>query len=125
MNARKASLKSNITEEGANKIRKLNKADQMLYEHFSAKFDSMVRNFGVKRMREEIKELHDITDYYFRYCVNTTVASNTAIVRFQNQKKNDLNCHFLTESELSLTSFIRDKQFAKNPWSIHPNKTKS
>ena len=125
VNSRNETSKQNITDIGKSRINKLNMADKMLYDHFVQKFDTQVERFGKERMSQEIKQLQNRTLYYYNLCVgNTFTGTKNLIVRFENQRKDNLVCEFLTRSELSITSFIRNHQLMIKPNSILPNVTK-
>jgi len=124
MNARNDTYKNNVNEVGVRRIQQLNRADQMLYEHFSRKFDDAVRQFGRQRMQREVARLRQKTRFYYNYCVGDEVThNNSEIVRFVNVKKYNPVCKFLTNSELSLTNFIRSEQLKRHPGSVFGNWT--
>jgi len=54
-------------------LRKVNLADQMIYDHFSAKFDKIVNSFGVERMKKEVQELKNLTNKLYKECVEAVV----------------------------------------------------
>lgn len=113
-----------MNEAGLQQIRRLNAADQALYDHFSRKFEAAVDRFGRRRMAAEVGRLRAKTAFYYRYCVGDTVtANNSQIVRFVNTRKYNAVCRFLTNSELSLTAFLRAEQLKRHPGSVYGNGT--
>lgn len=120
VNARNDAAKHNITEAGYERLRKLNFADKLLYDHFAQKFAHQVEQFGVQRMKTEIERLQKKTKYFYDYCVDQTfVNRGYPVVGFLNQKKNDIMCNFLTNSELRITKFIRQQQLQRAPGSVY------
>lgn len=92
----------------------------MLYEHFTHKFDRQVKKFGEKRMKKEIEKLKERRKHFYNLCVEKTIITNKSkIVRFITQNKHNLECQFLTYSELQLTEFIRKEQIKKHPGSVY------
>lgn len=119
VNARKEKNKHQINELAARRIKELNKADQMLYEYFTNKFDRQVKKFGEKRMRKEIEKLKERRKYFYNLCVEKTITTDKSkIVKFITQNKHNLECQFLTYPELQLTEFIRKEQIKKHPGSV-------
>ncbi|KPM03166.1 galactosylceramide sulfotransferase-like protein [Sarcoptes scabiei] len=125
VNARDEKTKHPVNKIGDKRIRELNRADQMLYEYFSQKFDEKVQKFGRKRMAKEIEKLRDRIGIFYEFCVNKAFASEQSnnIIRFVTQRENNLLCQFLTHSELSLTKFIRTQQIKRFPLSVFQNST--
>lgn len=124
MNARNDLYKNTVNEVGVRRIQQLNRADQKLYDHFSRKFDQAVNKFGTERMRHEVTRLRQKIRFYYNYCVGDAVTrNNSQIVRFVNLKKYNPVCKFLTNSELTLTNFIRSEQIKRHPGSVFENST--
>ncbi|OTF77476.1 galactosylceramide sulfotransferase-like protein [Euroglyphus maynei] len=122
VNARNSNSKHKINAIATKRIEQLNRADQMLYEHFTKKFDREVRKFGQTRMKREIDALRNRTKSYYEFCVNKTITNaNSQIVRFVTGRGDNLICQFLTNNELSLTKFIRKEQLKRYPSSVFQN----
>ncbi|KAH9517076.1 Galactose-3-O-sulfotransferase [Dermatophagoides farinae] len=122
VNARNTNSKHHLNATGIKRIEQLNRADQMLYEHFTKKFEREVRKFGQKRMKREINTLRTRTKSYYELCVNKTITnSKSQIVRFVTRREDNLMCQFLTNNELSLTKFIRKEQIKRYPSSVFQN----
>lgn len=115
-----------LTEQSRQILVNLNRADQMMYDHFNAKFDSIVKAFGEERMRQEVNELEQLTNQLYSECVESTEVMNN-IPGMGNHKESKLwqnrkavgmvtrpnasrLCHQLTSSELSYTDSLRRKQ---------------
>lgn len=65
--------KNFISSKSKKIIKKLNLADQMIYDHFYSKFDKIVNSFGKERMRQEVNQLKNLTEKLYQECVEAVV----------------------------------------------------
>ena len=65
-NARKEHTRSNMTESTRAILRSWLWADYLLYDHFKAKFQQKVQEFGQVRMGEQIRQLQQVRVYLYR-----------------------------------------------------------
>lgn len=117
-------------------LQNLNHADHMMYEHFYAKFDSIVKAFGEDRMQHEVRELRQLTQQLYSQCVQSTqIMSRIEGSSHSNSKQSNAStkpkakmwvnekalgmvvrgnashlCQQLTHSELAYTEILRKKQ---------------
>ena len=69
VNARKPGLKLPLSEEERSILKRHQSADEQLYQHFKAKFQSRIDDFGVERMKESVQELNRINRHVMKNCV--------------------------------------------------------
>lgn len=60
-NSRIDEEKSAISSDTKFKLRKINQADKMIYDHFSKIFDERVSKYGASRMRGQVRQLRSLT----------------------------------------------------------------
>ncbi|KAJ6217974.1 hypothetical protein RDWZM_009131 [Blomia tropicalis] len=119
LNARNVSYKHEMNDLTRKRLSELNNADQQLYDHFVAKFDRQVEQYGRRRMQHDVQRLKQKVKFYYNYCVRESVTKNNSqVIRFVNVKRYSPVCKFMTNSELSVTNFIRNEQLKRYPGSV-------
>ncbi|XP_018014415.1 galactosylceramide sulfotransferase [Hyalella azteca] len=119
-NARRRSYKQKLTQKLREKIRKLNKGDQLLYDHFLLRHEEAVRNYGTEKMAEEVELLRVARDDIFGQCKmkkfegrppNKIFQEYSILVEtFTIEDLTDENCLMLSLPELQLLDFVRAYQ---------------
>lgn len=125
-----------LTPKSRQILQNLNFADHMMYEHFYAKFDSIVKAFGSERMEREVRELQHLTQQLYSQCVDSTQIMANIVRRTSSPSDKKRNkepeegklwsnekavgmiakagssplCQQLTHSELEYTEILRKKQ---------------
>ena len=105
----------------AAKIRHLNGADQILYEHFLNKHKEAVRRYGETRMQEEVSIFRQKVADFYDICVAEEVSGRdkrlqfkeysdqvSSFIKFSNASK---ECDLLTLPELPFVNFVRENQY--------------
>ena len=100
----------------------MNWADTQLYQHFLKKFSKLVEEFGTENMGQEVNELKDKNEIWYKFCVNNEQQTkkvqdkNLARVIWHNVKNNENKlCWMSTAREFLITKFIRERQIEKYP----------
>ena len=62
-----------LSSKGRKILKKLNLADQMIYDHFATKFDKILHSFGKERMNQEVNDLKNLTAALYKECVEAVV----------------------------------------------------
>ncbi|GAB6033612.1 hypothetical protein CHUAL_013675 [Chamberlinius hualienensis] len=116
-NSRQDKFKKTITIELATGIQYWNAADKYLYDYFCAILDRKTEEFGAEKMIEELKELREVTDYWYDYCVVSKATNNNLtdmnqvwsdqVLGFQIKHQNDQICQDLTKGELQFTEELQ------------------
>ena len=118
-NARREDKKGSLTDENIEKLKVLNSADMMLYEHFLLKHEQAVMRYGEDKMAQEISKLNYCRNEFFKTCNIEEVQTfkpDSIFKEFSDQVNGyviDTNaseeCLLLTLPELSLVEKIRKK----------------
>lgn len=126
-NPRATNYRSAINNHTKTLIRRLNHADQLLYEHFSIRFEAKVKKFGKLRMERELVELRNRTKFLYSKCVQSEEAMTNLVPRnfFPNEKVLAMRpkemvseevisklCEQLTLPEMLYTDRLRKRQQA-------------
>ena len=68
LNARKENGRSPISPEGRKLLEKKMASDYKVYNYFKAKFDQKLKDFGYRRMSQELEELDRINTEVTKRC---------------------------------------------------------
>lgn len=124
LNARQSEYRSPLSPQLADKIRLLNGADSLLYEHFAQRFDLQVREFGEQRMAVELRLLRERTKYWYDRCVIDVhrpeknkrtagrkfwISYRVVVLRAKNESAEE--CARMSMPELEYTERLRQRQF--------------
>lgn len=94
-----------LTPEQEDALRRLNHADNLLYQHFANKLDNAVREFGNERMVEEVNQLRKERKRLFDDCVGSLTPQEGVLytpIYVMNVKKETHDpelCNLLTNSD--------------------------
>ncbi|XP_063221822.1 galactosylceramide sulfotransferase-like isoform X2 [Bacillus rossius redtenbacheri] len=118
LNARSAAQRANLTAWERRRVAEINSADAALYGHFLQLFRRRAREFGARRMREEVDALLRRNAELYERCVQAVLppanpggAYND--VRYQlRDDMGDLGpaCRLVTAGELQFTAQLRERQ---------------
>ncbi|CAL4072913.1 unnamed protein product, partial [Meganyctiphanes norvegica] len=118
-NARRKEFKPQLSTYIRHKIREINSADALLYDHFLAKHKAAVLEFGKDRMAKELNKLQALRDDYFDDCSIHTFNgqdphvdkefleySSQVKAYFATSNNTDENCDLLSMPELSFLRIV-------------------
>ncbi|XP_033101750.1 galactose-3-O-sulfotransferase 4-like [Anneissia japonica] len=124
-NSRKEDSVHQLSDTVKNNVRKWNKGDVMLYDHFNRTLWDKIQAYGVDRMAAEVKELRELNNKLFEKCVATDTAAqgegefrifqppgvkiNTFLLK--DSAKEDPLCEQMVKPEIAYTQDLRRKQF--------------
>ncbi|KAI1307275.1 Galactosylceramide sulfotransferase [Halotydeus destructor] len=115
-------MSSPISEDSMNQIKRINAADVQLYRYFYDKFEKRVEDFGRDRMKEQVNQLRNMTDSFYRKCVldeqplNLVVSdkfnpsSKVLAMRQRSSHDDESLCTKLTTQELIYTEKLKERQ---------------
>lgn len=119
-NARRQEVKPTLDPGTMKKLRELNSADVILYDHFLARHREAVYKFGEQRMAEEVSALRSLRDEYYEDCGAKEVKGRDSSLRFKEysglvsayitENNTDINCQMLSMPELALVDTVRRHQ---------------
>jgi len=120
-NSRKDKAKPEpLSENNIEKLRELNSADQMLYNHFLARHENEVLRFGWSRMAREVSTLRALREEVFDQCEVSEVEKAPAgssfkeysgqVNAFMVPEEADEQCLLLSLPELHLLNHIRESR---------------
>ncbi|CAL4071509.1 unnamed protein product, partial [Meganyctiphanes norvegica] len=119
-NARREEVKKNLPLLTQEKVREMNSADALLYDHFLNKHNTAVAEFGKQRMADEVAELRGLRDEYFEECGVKEVKGRDPDLKFKEYSSlvsayfmannTDTNCFLLSLPELPLVDTVRQHQ---------------
>ena len=119
-NARKDEVKKEISQGSIEKLKRLQSADALLYNHFLAKHNKAVIRYGKEKMENEVSILRSLRQSMFEDCGVRMENSfdNTSIFKEYSNQVNgyvldevvDLNCLSLALPELQFVEKIRRYQ---------------
>lgn len=117
-NARREEVKPELSVSSLEKLRELNSADVLLYDHFLAKHNEAVLRYGEEKMADQVSLLRSLRDQFFEDCGTREVESykpDSIFKEYSNQvhgyvldNNSDTNCLLLTLPELRLVDKIRN-----------------
>lgn len=117
-NARREALVRTLSQEYSYKIRELNSADVLLYEHFAAKHKMAVLQYGANKMADEVAKIRSLRDEFFENCgarivdgfdANKVFKEYSSLVSaYVLDKNSDTNCVILSLPELRLIDRLRE-----------------
>lgn len=114
LNTRHNSYKSILSDHDVNQLKKVNLADNMLYNHFLKKFKEKVNKFGIEKLKKEIGKLVVINQEIWESCVESTTNHGYASTISYKLKENvNTLCKYIAINELKYTSFLRKIQHEK------------
>ncbi|XP_037793382.1 galactosylceramide sulfotransferase-like [Penaeus monodon] len=120
-NARREGVRPALDAHTRRTLRELNGADGRLYEHFLAKHQRAVLDFGVRRMAREVAALRSLRERYFEACGVLRVEGHNPFPKFREYSglvgayatdSDDEQCQRLSFSEIALLDEARDRQVA-------------
>ncbi|XP_065219319.1 galactose-3-O-sulfotransferase 3-like [Planococcus citri] len=108
----KLTLRDEIT------IMDLNEVDTLLYHHFRNKFLKCVRQYGERKMKDQIQQLKSINEQFARKCVADDVKQGVwygvpKTVDYAPKNQSDLECVYAVTPQNTLDSIVRDIQFKR------------
>ncbi|CAL4071511.1 unnamed protein product, partial [Meganyctiphanes norvegica] len=119
-NARREEVKKDLPLLTQEKVREMNSADALLYDHFLNKHNTAVAEFGKQRMADEVAELRGLRDEYFEECGVKEVKGRDPDLKFKEYSSlvsayfmannTDTNCFLLSLPELPLVDTVRQHQ---------------
>lgn len=122
-NSRVKKLKqTKISEKEKFVIKKFNHADDVLYEYFLKKFNSMVESFGSEKMKQEVGALKKLREKYYNLCVKEVKQMkdvqpkgnwyNPTVTAFdiKDEMRSNLTCIQMTLTEIMYTDRLKQKQ---------------
>lgn len=126
-NVRRSKLRSKLSKEEVRLLKKINIADEIIYDRFSKIFEKKVAEFGANRMKDMVQCLVNKNNEHYKTCVAGVV--DDEIENFENKTKygyrdrymmhytlksrNNEACNSLLRSELEYTDILRKKQNKK------------
>ncbi|GAB6022890.1 hypothetical protein CHUAL_006986 [Chamberlinius hualienensis] len=122
LNSRPQSRKLQLNPEVVNELRKVNRADQIIYDYFYKKMLERIEKFGKSRMELAVKELNDRIKYWYDLCIdsdnakrnmsdNAKVASyKVNVYKLKQQQMENNMCVNMAKTELPFTSEMLGKQ---------------
>jgi hypothetical protein len=124
-NVRNVDVSRNIPSTLQEKIRFFNKADELLYRHFSDKLARHTEAFGQNEMEKQIISLQRATKLVYDSCVKEEVPMRDAessklvwysprVLGYELKDNADKICQDLTISELLYTELLKKKQGLPN-----------
>lgn len=114
LNTRHNSYKSILSDHDVNQLKKVNLADNILYNHFLKKFKEKVNKFGIEKLKKEIGKLVVINQEIWESCVESTTNHGYASTISYKLKENvNTLCKYIAINELKYTSFLRKIQHEK------------
>ena len=122
LNARKESKKTNLSPEARTALKEYLASDYLLYDHFKAKFEAHVDQFGLPRMSQELSILRHANDNMKSKCA-LKAADNDKIfganklwgqgmVAYTADEAADPECKLFSLSEMN---FIDEKFRQREP----------
>jgi len=101
--------RTEVNPELAARIRKWNKLDSAIYDHFYKVFNEKIKEFGTDRMAKEVIQLHNGIARVKQECVETvdTQREHSWILRNVLRKGATENCRKMNWGEVKYGDFIR------------------
>ena len=120
-NARKSSVKPKLSADAVEKLRLLNRGDQLLYDHFVARHNKEVARYGVEKMAQQVTILNSVKDKLFKDCKvkeKTFSQSSVSIFKEKNAKvgayvtedQSNTTCLLLSLPEYSVLDMFRKRR---------------
>ncbi|XP_003739910.1 galactosylceramide sulfotransferase [Galendromus occidentalis] len=123
-NARSTSYKKieqQLTSQDADTLKRLNEADQRIYDHFNKVLSEKLELFGLDRVAEEKALIDERTKFWYNECVDTVrnVDQETAkkkkiysnqVMYFEERKGADPECQRFLREELAYAAYLRERQ---------------
>jgi len=108
---RPAAKKSNLTYADKMYLRELNRADSLIYDHFTEKFRQRVLRYGLKPLLRDLKTLHSLNDELYAKCISKeTTKGYAGTVAYVLNSNYDWECTYAAKQELKFIDEIREKQ---------------
>ena len=121
LNARSESSVKTISSDIAEKIREWNAGDVELYSVFNQTFWRRVEEFGMERMKAEVKELRERNQYFIDQCIDKLIDDDSQVWHPPGIKINSIQlkdgasrkCRQMALSEIPYTDKLRYIQLKK------------
>lgn len=114
LNTRNITYKQILSDYDVNRAKKINMADNMLYNRFLQKLKDKIIEYGIEKLKKGIGKLITINREITDKCVKTTTNKGYAGTMSYKLKENtDAICKYIAMNELKYTSFLREIQFEK------------
>lgn len=114
LNTRHNSNRQMLSDHDVNQLKKVNLADNMLYNQFLKKFKEKINKFGIEKLKKEIGKLIVINQEIWESCVESTTNQGYARTISYKLKENvSTLCKYIAINELKYTSFLRKIQHEK------------
>ncbi|XP_071791191.1 galactosylceramide sulfotransferase-like isoform X1 [Asterias amurensis] len=121
LNARSESSVKTISPDFAKKIREWNAGDVELYSVFNQTFWRRVEEFGMERMKAEVKELRERNQYFIDQCIDKLIDDDSQVWHPPGIKINSIQlkdgasrkCRQMALSEIPYTEKLRYIQLKK------------
>ena len=84
LNAVKSELKSDLSPEARQKLKDWLWGDYMLYDHFKAKLETTKREYGVKRLEQEMQIFKTANEHVQARCVEKEVDNSKLEGKFHS-----------------------------------------
>lgn len=114
LNTRNNAYKQLVSEYDINRLKKVNMADNMLYNRFLQKFKEQIFKYGLKKLKKGIGKLIAINQERIEQCVESTTNKGYAkTISYKLKKNTNTMCKYSTINELKYTSFLRELQYER------------
>ncbi|GAB6022491.1 hypothetical protein CHUAL_006598 [Chamberlinius hualienensis] len=128
-NARMESMKVTLEPDVQQKLRKWNRADEILYNYFLKKLIAKIKEFGIERMNKEVEELRRKSKDWYEHCISTSGVSDEDEInsdevdykfkvynkqvmgfRLKEEAYGNRTCEDMAKAELPFTKELLEKQ---------------
>lgn len=114
LNTRNNTYMPILSSDAVRQLRKINKADNMLYSKFLQKFKEKVNEYGIDKLKKGIGELLSINQEILDVCVESQTNKGYAKTLSYKVKENtNIVCKYIAINELKYTSFLRKLQYER------------
>lgn len=116
LNTRNSEYKQFLSDYYVNQLKKINMADNMLYNWFLQKFKEKINKYGIEKLKKEIGKLMAINQEIKERCVESITNKGYAkTISYKINIKENYNsfCKYIAINELKYTSFLREIQYER------------
>lgn len=114
LNTRNNTYKHKLSEYEFKQLKKVNMADNMLYDRFIHIFKEKINKYGVEKLKKGIAKLMAINQEIIDICVKSTTNKGYAkTISYKLKENTDTICKFIAINELKYTTILREIQYER------------
>lgn len=114
LNTRKNTYKQILSNDDIDRIKQVNMADNMLYIRFVQKFKEMINEYGLEKLKNEIKRLIAINQEILEICVQSVANNGYArTISYKLKANTNTMCKYIAMNELKYTSYLKEIQYER------------